>query len=459
MKKTLALLPLLALFLLTPGCRLFAPAPEPPDITQTLQNQIDEAFRAGGGEVVVPAGRYRIKGIRLRSRVTLRLQDGVEMLASRRPEDYDILRHDTLEPVPREVLSDALYIPPHKRTSFDFINIPGTRWNNAIIRLYGATDAAIIGEGKAVIDGCNSFDPLGENGFRGVHGVSAFACTNLTFEGVTFRRTGNWAYRLQHCANLAFRKLTVLAGHDGIHVRGCARVTIEDCTLHTGDDAIAGYANTDVIVRRCDLNTACSAFRFGGTRVLIEGCTAWGPGIYPIRHSLTRRQLKEGLVDDSPKGRRNMLAFFTYFCDKMVPVPEPPGQILIRNCTICDCDRLLHYNFSGNEVWQLGAPLADITFEQIRATGIKMSLCAYGDKATPTRLVLRDCSIGFAKPVPEFLRAAWLDSLELDRVWVRNASGPTIRYWGARQPVLRGQAQGIQPEVQAATKPFKTAPI
>ena len=154
-----------------------------------------------------------------------------------------------------------------------------------------------------------------------------------------------------------------------------------------------------------------------------------------------------------------MLAFFTYFCDKMVPVPEPPGQILIRNCTICDCDRLLHYNFSGNEVWQLGAPLADITFEQIRASGIKMSLCAYGDKATPTRLVLRDCSIGFDKPVPEFLRAAWLDSLELDRVWVRNASGPTIRYWGARQPVLRGQAKGIQPEVQAATKPFKTAPI
>ena len=81
-------------------------------------------------------------------------------------------------------------------------------------------------------------------------------------------------------------------------VRACDRVRIEDCVLRTGDDAVAGYANRDVVVRRCELNTACSAFRFGGTRVLIEDCRAWGPGTYPIRNSLPKDDLVEVALGD-----------------------------------------------------------------------------------------------------------------------------------------------------------------
>ena len=61
------------------------------DATPLLQNAIDEVFRLGGGRVVVGSGFYSIKGIRLRSRVTLHLERGAVLQASRNAADFDIL--------------------------------------------------------------------------------------------------------------------------------------------------------------------------------------------------------------------------------------------------------------------------------------------------------------------------------------------------------------------------------
>lgn len=432
------------------------------DRTASLQAEIDAAWRRGGGEVVLGRGEHFLRGVRLRSNVTLRLKDGCRVRASRNCDDYEVLRGDALEPVPDAALTDALYEPPETRRGFDWINRPGARWNNALFRLYAATNAAIVGEGDAEIDGCNSYDPKGEGGMRGVHGVSAFDCRGLRFSGFTFRRTGNWAFRLQDCSDLDFSRLTVLAGHDGVHVRACDRVRIEDCVLRTGDDAIAGYANRDVVVRRCELNTACSAFRFGGTRVLIEDCRAWGPGTYPIRNSLPKDDLVDGTGDGKGTGRRNMLSFFTYFCDRMCPVRERPGAIVVRNCRVENCDRFLHYNFSGNETWQLGSPLGDIRFENVTATGVRLSLCAYGAAEDPTSLTFADCAFAFVGETDEFLRAAHLRRLELRNVKADGVrkGGALVRLWGERAPeVVRENAEGVGEGVVRETVPFSTRPI
>ena len=153
-----------------------------------------------------------------------------------------------------------------------------SRWNNAIIRLYRAHDAKIIGEPGSVIDGRDSYDPLGEEGFRGVHGIAAHDCDNLELRGYEIRNTGNWAHSFWRCRDVAFSGLTILGGHDGIHFCSCDRVAIDHSTMKTGDDCVAGFDNEDVTVRDCDFNTACSAFRFGGRRVLVERCRAHGPG-------------------------------------------------------------------------------------------------------------------------------------------------------------------------------------
>ena len=52
------------------------------------QNGIDKCFEAGGGEVIIPAGKYITGDLRLRSNITLHLLENACLLGSENPEDY-----------------------------------------------------------------------------------------------------------------------------------------------------------------------------------------------------------------------------------------------------------------------------------------------------------------------------------------------------------------------------------
>ena len=69
------------------------------DATTLIQQAIDDVFKAGGGRVVIGRGFYPVKGLRLRSRVTLYLECGAVLQASRIAKDFDILGSDQVEKV------------------------------------------------------------------------------------------------------------------------------------------------------------------------------------------------------------------------------------------------------------------------------------------------------------------------------------------------------------------------
>ena len=139
-------------------------AAEGTDITADLQGRIDAAFRSGGGTVTIDRGEWRIRGIRLRSNVTLRLSAGAVVRASRDMDDFDVLSKDVVEPLNRQDI--PVFICHIKPAQF-------LRWSRAIICIYKARNVKILGEEGAVIDGRNSYDPQGEEGFRGAHGITA----------------------------------------------------------------------------------------------------------------------------------------------------------------------------------------------------------------------------------------------------------------------------------------------
>ena len=143
----------------------------------------------------------------------------------------------------------------------------------------------------------------------------------------------------------------------------CDRVEIASCTMKTGDD-----------------------------------CRAWGPGEYPIRNSLPKADRISGSHGRPGVGSRTLLSLFTYYSDFTIKVRHDPGEITVRNCRVENAQRFLHYNFSGNETWQKNRPLRGIRFENVVATDLGMSLCAYGDKDAPLSLCLKGCRISFAKP-------------------------------------------------------------
>ena len=430
------------------------------DRTAAIQRAIDECWREGGGMVVLDGGVHAVAGIRLRSGTTLYLKAGAMLKASRDCDRYDILGNDALEPVPDgDFAPGVVWASPRKRKNNDHILKYASRWNNAIIRILRAHDVKIVGEPGSVIDGCDSYDPVGEERFRGVHGISVHASTNLVFSGYTIRNTGNWAHLLKDCADARFEKLAILGGHDGVHMSSCDRMTIENCTMKTGDDCVAGFDNEDVVVRGCSLNTACSAFRFGGRRVLIENCRCYGPGEYPIRNSLPVADRISGSHGSPGAGRRTLLALFTYYSDFTLNVRSDPGDITVRNCRVENAERFLHYNFSGSETWQKNRPLGSIRFENVSASGLAMSLCAYGDAVRPLSLELKDCRLSFAEPQREFVRGANIESLLLERVTVEGVEGPCVRSWGGVSEPVRRDTTGLSGEVEAASEPFKTKTI
>ena len=430
------------------------------DDTAAIQGAFDECFRKGGGTVVVERGEYSVKGLRLRSDTTLLLKGGAVLKASRDCDDYDILPKDALEPVPKDDFAPGVvWVRPKDRKTNDHILKPASRWNNAIIRILHARNVRIVGEPGAAIDGCDSYDPVGEEHFRGVHGISAHASTNLSFSGYTIMNTGNWAHLLKDCSDLRFENLTILGGHDGIHVSVCDRVEISGCTMKTGDDCVAGFDNEDVVIRGCSLNTACSAFRFGGRRVLVEGCRCYGPGEYPIRNSLPPADRISGSHGTPCAGRRTLLSLFTYYSDFTLKVRHEPGDITVRNCRVENAERFLHYNFSGNETWQKNRPLGSIRFENVVANGIEMSLCAYGDAESKLSLEMKDCRVAFAKPQREFARGAHIGRLSLENVSVEGVDGPCVRSWGDVAAPLATGVKGVGTDVVPADEPFKTRPI
>lgn len=406
--------------------------------TGAIQAAIDHCFLQGGGVVTIPAGVYLTGGIRLRSHVTLYLQKNAVLKGVRDPEAYFGYLQDEIEPLSADEITDAPYIglwKIHGETAYDendsryrFKRLPGSRWNNALIRAIDAENVAIIGEEGSLIDGDNCFDEQGEEKFRGPHAIGFFRVKGIKLEGYTVQNSANWAHHLLFCENISVGNVKVEAGHDGFDASVCKNLTITDCEFYSGDDCIAGFGNVNVFVENCLLNSSCSAFRFGGTNVYIRNCKAYAPGKYSFRGGLTKEEKQAGIMATADKARNNMLSFFTYYADYSVPIPQEPGNIVIESCDVRGADRLLHYNFSGNETWQRYRPLRDITFRDVTATDIGMALNLYGTADKKVQLTMENVSVAMRPEaeVAELVRACNYDRISLLNLEVKGFTGECL---------------------------------
>jgi len=364
--------------------------------TSAVQATIDACYENGGGEVLIPEGEYLIGDIHLYSGITIHLLYGARLIASRDPEDYFGYRSSKYEPMP-DYTDEKVWLETPVGRCGTCVNCcnnnPSDRWHNAVIRAWNCENIAIIGDEGSVIDGMDCYDPLGEEGYRGPHGMSFDFCKNITLSGYTLQRTGNWAHHLLCCENITAENITVMQGHDGFHISECRNVTVKNSRFYTGDDSIAGFGNVNVLVSDCKVNSACSAFRFAATNALITDCHIFAPARYGHRCALTPEEKASSAPSPTNGLRNNMLSAFTYYADASLPIEYEPGNITVENCRIEMADRFLHFNFSGNETWQLKRPLRDITFKNIKASGISIPINAYGSADEPFTLKLIDTDI------------------------------------------------------------------
>jgi len=214
--------------------------------TKAIQAAINACTEKGGGTVWVPAGKYHIGTIKLKSNVTLSLDYGAYLLGSQ-----DIADYDTDLPKAREGNAECLIFAKH------------------------ATNITI--EGLGVINGRGThiaFPRMQENRKRLPRPrlMRMENCSNLTFSGVTFKRPAFWGIHLVDCKNIHFNGVTVLFrnnnyNNDGLDLDGCHNVLIENCDIEAGDDAICLKSSLhpcrNIVIRNCTASSNTSSLKFG----------------------------------------------------------------------------------------------------------------------------------------------------------------------------------------------------
>lgn len=433
--------------------------------TEMIQAAIDYTFKNGGGEVVIPEGEYLTGGIRLRSNITLHLLKNAKLRGSRDPEDYFGYLNDEVEPLDNELITDAPWCRAEKSENRDadykFFRTAGSRWNNALIRAINAENVSIIGEDGAIIDGNDCYDEKGEEYYRGPHCIGMFYCSNIKLKSYSIENSSNWAHSLFWCQNVDMDNVTVIAGHDGIHMTGCKNITIDNSRFYTGDDCVAGFANLNLTVENCELNSACSAMRLGGTNVFVHGCHIYGPAKYTCRGDLTKEEQIKGVRLSDRKIRNNMLSVFTYYSDYSVDIKYQPGNVTISDCNIECADKLLHYNFSGNEMWQCNRPLTNIRIEKVIAKNLKMPAVIYGDDNVRINAAVENCELTYNQPCDSFIYAANFEYLSLKNTKIiGECTDSVIKVWGKQGEINDiGVEKSNNMLVISAKEDFECSPI
>ncbi len=213
--------------------------------TAAFARAIEACASAGGGRVLVPAGRWMTGPIHLRSHIDLHLAEGAEVIFSDRFEDYlpvvlvrvggiEIYNYSPLI-YARDCENIAITGPgrldgnaeawwPWKpRETREFFDM-GARGVPVAQRVFGTEEAAIR----------PSF-------------VSFVNCRNILMEGFTIGGGPNWTIHPVYCENVIIRRVSVITdgpNNDGIDPDSCRNVLIEHCTFDAGDDCVvlkSGY--------------------------------------------------------------------------------------------------------------------------------------------------------------------------------------------------------------------------
>lgn len=325
--------------------------------TGAINRAIAACAEAGGGQVLIPPGRYVSGTIRLRSHVTLFLAAGSTLVGTTNLSMYE----------PPAVPS---FMPEAK----------WGKWHRGLLVCDNAEDVTICGQG--IIDGHKVFDPTGEEHMRGPHAIIFADCRHFTIRDVSIVDAANYAIFFQASDEVEIRNVKIVGGWDGVHFRGapghwCHNVSIINCEFYTGDDSIAGRYWDNTVISGCVINSSCNGIRLIGpaTRLLVNNCVFYGPGQQPHRTG----------------GRTNMLSGIILQPGAWDKTEGPLDDVLLANNTMCDvASPVTIWTKSGNSV-------GHITVAGLNATRVyrsALSVESWSD-APITNVVIRNATIEF----------------------------------------------------------------
>ena len=295
--------------------------------TDAIRKAIDACAAAGGGQVIVPDGRFLTGAVHLKSNVNLHLADKATLAFSSDSREYPIV-FTRWEGVELMNVSPFIY-------AFETENIAVTGrgtldgqaddrhwwdWRLATPGNPGRDRAArnrlIEMQAKGVPVAERVF---GASDYLRPNFIQPYRSRNILIEGVTVVNSPMWEIHPVLCQSVTVRDVKIRShgpNNDGCNPESSRNVVIENCTFDTGDDCIAlkSGRNDDgrrlnvpvenVVIRNCTMKDGHggvvigSEISGGARNVFAEKCTMDSPQLdraLRIKTNSVRGGLIEGI--------------------------------------------------------------------------------------------------------------------------------------------------------------------
>jgi polygalacturonase len=277
------------------------------DNTSAIRQAIAACTAAGGGRVVVPAGRFLTGPVHLENNVNLQVSRGATLLFTRDTKAYLPAVFTRFEGTELMNYSPLIY-------AFDKQNIAvsgeGTLDGQADKTHWwpwkGSADYGWIRgtpnynvSRPRLLDMAERSTPVaqrvfGEGDYLRPSFIQPYRCRNVLIEGVTIINSPMWEVHPVLSQNVTVRGLTINThgpNNDGCNPESCRDVLIERCVFDTGDDCIAiksgrnadgrrvNIPSENIVVRNCEMRDGHGGVTIGSE--ISGGC--WNVFAYDCR--------------------------------------------------------------------------------------------------------------------------------------------------------------------------------
>lgn len=384
------------------------------DARPALMAAIDACHAAGGGRVVVPAGKWACDGpLHLKSNVNLHLSAGSTIRFSG--------RHDAYLPVV-------------------FTRWEGTEcWNHSpFIYARGQSNIALTGPGALDGQGEAHWLPwrreqradqtllrdMGRDGVpvdQRIFGarrklrpcfVQFVDCQRVLVEDVRLIDSPFWCVHPVYCTDVIVRGITIISRHinsDGVDPDSCQRVLVDNCSFDVGDDGVALKAGRDQDGWR--VGKVCEAIVVRNCRYL--GNTGGGMAIGSEMSGGVRNVFVDGY--DIPKASHTL--YFKANLDRGGFIED----VRIRNVRAGTVRALIKFSNDFHS-WRGGnfpTRFQRITMENVTCERAEVGLHISGDARAPVEdITIRNVTLKQATAPMQIANAR---NVRLDRVRINGA--------------------------------------
>ncbi|MBL0940020.1 MAG: glycoside hydrolase family 28 protein [Gemmatimonadaceae bacterium] len=277
------------------------------DNTEAIAKTIAACAEAGGGRVVVPAGRFLTGPVHLKSRVNLHVSAQATLVFHTDPARYlpaVLTRWEGMEMMgysPLVYANDVQDVAISGAGTLDGQASESNWWawkggkNRPLPNQIAARNKLqeLVDSGAPVAQRV-----FADGSYLRPQFIQFYRSRNILVEGVTILNSPMWEVHPVECTNVTVRDLVIRThgpNNDGCNPESCTDVLIERCLFDTGDDCIAiksgrnadgrrlNIPTQNVIVRDCTMKdghggvTIGSEISGGVKYVFVERCTMDSP--------------------------------------------------------------------------------------------------------------------------------------------------------------------------------------